>query len=56
MLDVKNLKMHFPVYGGILRRQVASVFAVDGVDILVQAGETLGLPGRQSNITFQIWT
>ena len=46
MLDVKNLKMHFPVYGGILRRQVASVFAVDGVDIRVQAGETLGLVGE----------
>ena len=46
MLKVKDLKMHFPVYGGILRRQVASVFAVDGVDLNVQPGETLGLVGE----------
>ena len=46
MLKVKDLKMHFPVYGGIVRRQVASVFAVDGVDLNVQPGETLGLVGE----------
>jgi len=46
MLEVKDLKMHFPVYGGILRRQIASVFAVDGVDLNVQPGETLGLVGE----------
>jgi peptide/nickel transport system ATP-binding protein len=46
MLKVQNLKMHFPVYGGLLRRQVASVFAVDGIDLHVQAGETLGLVGE----------
>ena len=46
LLEVKNLKMHFPVYGGVLRRQVASVKAVDGVSFTIMPGETLGLVGE----------
>jgi peptide/nickel transport system ATP-binding protein len=46
LLDVKGLKKHFPVRKGILRRVVAQVKAVDGVDMYIKEGETLGLVGE----------
>ncbi len=46
LLSVKDLKMHFPVHGGILYRQVATVFAVDGVNFSLGNGQTLGLVGE----------
>lgn len=46
LLQVKNLVKYFPVYGGIFRRAVASVKAVDGVSFNVKEGETLGLVGE----------
>jgi len=46
LIDVKGLKVHFPIKGGILNRTVATVKAVDGVDLFVPQGETLGLVGE----------
>ena len=46
ILDVKNLKMYFPVTRGLLRRKVADVKAVDGVNFKLKRGETLGLVGE----------
>ncbi|MCH2026232.1 MAG: ABC transporter ATP-binding protein [Verrucomicrobiales bacterium] len=46
LLRVEELKMHFPVRGGILSRQTGSVKAVDGVSISIREGETLGLVGE----------
>jgi len=46
LLRVENLKMHFPVYRGVFRRQVGEIKAVDGVSFDVFRGETLGLVGE----------
>ena len=46
LLKVKNLKKYFPVRKGILGRVVAQVKAVDGVDMYIKEGETLGLVGE----------
>ena len=46
LIDVKGLKVHFPIKGGILSRTVAHVKAVDGVDLSIRRGETLGLVGE----------
>ena len=46
LLEVKNLKMHFPIYGGVFHRQVGRVYAVDDVSLKIRPGETLGLVGE----------
>ena len=46
LLDVRDLRMHFPVRGGVLRRAQAWCRAVDGVSFTLRAGETLGLVGE----------
>ncbi len=46
ILEVRGLKTYFPVSAGILRRTVAHVHAVDGVDLTIWQGETLGLVGE----------
>jgi oligopeptide transport system ATP-binding protein len=46
ILEVENLKKYFPIYGGVLRRQVAAVHAVDGVSFDVKQGEIIGLVGE----------
>ncbi|MGC9349274.1 MAG: ABC transporter ATP-binding protein [Anaerolineae bacterium] len=46
LLEVKNLKKHFPIRRGILSRVVGQVKAVDGVSFYIHPGETLGLVGE----------
>jgi len=46
LLDVRDLKKHFPVRGGLLRRVVAQVKAVDGVSFTLGRSRTLGLVGE----------
>ena len=46
LLQVNDLVMHFPIYRGVIRRQVGAVRAVDGVSFDVKRGETLGLVGE----------
>lgn len=46
LLEVKNLKKHFPIKKGILSRTVGYVRAVDGISFTLRRGETLGLVGE----------
>jgi peptide/nickel transport system ATP-binding protein len=46
LLRVEDLRKHFPVRKGLLRRTVGHVKAVDGVDLFIRKGETLGLVGE----------
>src|SRR5919106_4184092 len=47
LLEVRGLKMHFPVTEGMItRRHIGDVKAVDGVDLTIGRGETLGLVGE----------
>lgn len=46
LLELQDIVKHFPVTGGMLLRQIASVRAVDGVNLEIREGETLGLVGE----------
>jgi oligopeptide/dipeptide ABC transporter ATP-binding protein len=46
ILRVEDLKTHFPIRGGVTRRQIGTVYALDGVSFALHAGETLGLVGE----------
>ena len=46
LLEVRNLKKHFPITKGLLNREVGRVRAVDGISFSVDRGETVGLVGE----------
>ena len=46
ILRIEDLYKHFPIRAGLFKRTVGHVHAVDGVDLTIQAGETLGLVGE----------
>lgn len=49
LLEVQNLKTWFPVLGGVLRRKVGDIKAVDDVSFVVEAGCTVGLVGESGS-------
>ena len=46
ILEVRGLVKHFPIKAGLLKRTIGAVRAVDGVDLTVKRGETLGVVGE----------
>ena len=46
LLEVNNLKKHFPIKGGVFSKTIGHVYAVDGVSFTLNYGETLGLVGE----------
>lgn len=49
LLDLRGLKVHFPIKKGLLQRTVGYVKAVDGVDLVINRGETLALVGESGS-------
>lgn len=49
LLEVRDLRVWFPVFGGLLRRKVDDVKAVDGVSFKVESGQTVGLVGESGS-------
>jgi len=46
LVEIRDLKVHFPIHRGLLRRQTGAVRAVDGISLDIFRGETLGLVGE----------
>jgi len=49
VVETDNLKVHFPILAGVLKRQVGAVKAVDGVTLSIREGETLGVVGESGS-------
>jgi microcin C transport system ATP-binding protein len=49
IVEVENLKVWFPIKRGLLRRTVGHIKAVDGVDLSIRSGETLGVVGESGS-------
>jgi len=46
LIEVRELKKYYPVQGGVFKKHIADVKAVDGVDLTIEKGECLGLVGE----------
>jgi microcin C transport system ATP-binding protein len=49
VMQARDLRVHFPIKRGLLRRVVGQVKAVDGVSLALRAGETLGIVGESGS-------
>ena len=48
-LEIKDLKVHYPIRGGFFNKIVDHVLAVDGVDMVIEKGKTYGLIGESGS-------
>nr|WP_315045353.1 ATP-binding cassette domain-containing protein [uncultured Leptotrichia sp.] len=48
-LEIKNLKVHYPIRGGFFNKVIDYVYAVDGVDMLIEKGKSYGLVGESGS-------
>ena len=48
-LEIKDLKVHYPIRGGFFNKIVDYVYAVDGVDMVIEKGKTYGLIGESGS-------
>lgn len=49
LLEIKDLKVHYPIRGGFFNKVVDHVYAVDGVDMVIEQGKTYGLIGESGS-------
>ena len=49
LLEIKNLKIHYPIRGGFFNKVVDHVYAVDGVSMVIEQGKTYGLIGESGS-------
>jgi microcin C transport system ATP-binding protein len=49
VVDVRDLKVHFPIRSGLFKRVTGHVKAVDGISLAIRAGETLGVVGESGS-------
>ncbi|WEG73159.1 ATP-binding cassette domain-containing protein [Vagococcus intermedius] len=49
LITIKDLKVHYPIRSGFFNRVTDHVFAVDGVDFIIEKGKTYGLVGESGS-------
>ena len=49
ILQIKNLNVEFPVFGGILQREVSHIHAVNNVNLDIMSGKTIGIVGESGS-------
>lgn len=49
VMEVKGLKVHYPIRGGFFNRIIDYVYAVDGVDMVIEQGKSYGLVGESGS-------
>lgn len=49
LLEIKDLKVHYPIRGGFFNKVIDHVYAVDGVDMVIEQGKTYGLIGESGS-------
>lgn len=49
LVEVQNIKKHFPIKGGVFKRTIGHLKAVDGISFTIQKGETLGVVGESGS-------
>ena len=49
LIEIKDLKVHYPIRGGFFNKIIDYVYAVDGVNMTIDEGKTIGLIGESGS-------